>query len=147
MRKLGDYLAVLLCKKTCVLVHVPGEILERAPPTPSGRAPHYSRPAVQPQVAPSGGTPRKASGSFVFLSLKRLLCTRTATGCKLEAEGMEMHRAESFSLLSRKRQEKKAQCCVGCWKLPGQSTIHVSQKESKRKWLYGNTLIRTFSRG
>lgn len=109
-RKLGDCLAVLLCKKTCVLLHVSGEILEKAPPTPSGRAPHYSHLAGYPQVAPSGGTPCKASGSFVLLSLKCLLCTSPATGCKPEAEGMEMHRAESFSLLSRKRQGKRAHC-------------------------------------
>lgn len=52
----------------------------------------------------------------------------------MEAEGKEMHWAESFSPLSRKKRKRKPTglwCCVSCGALPGRPGLQVPKGEQE----------------
>ena len=74
---------MLVCKKkTSVLVCLPGEILEKAPPIPSRYTPRYPPSAAATCV-------KSVSIALLFL----FICVNPAAGYVPEAEGTETHGA------------------------------------------------------
>ena len=95
MKKLGNLLAVLLCKKKTVLVCLPGESLESALPTSSGYTPPWLLPCCYCPL-------RKTSGSSALLFL--FMFISPAAGYR---QRLREHMGQSFCPLGRKKKGRK----------------------------------------